>query len=119
MALILASVAVLSLLGPVRAMLAGTGKTRLQGNWKQVWTYQNADETVQVEEELRVRQLGRVLRGSARSLQVTGPAPFRSVEQSFEANIVGVGVIEGKWRNTNEGRNYQGVFTGVVSASGQ
>lgn len=118
-ALLVASFTTLALMGPLGKVLRPAGRTRLQGKWTQVWSYSKNGQDVRIEEELTVHQFGRFLKGMSRSVRVTGPFPFAAATARFRATVTDTGVIEGAWSNVDDGRNYRGVFTGVVSASGR
>lgn len=114
-----AAAATLGLAGPLRDVLRSPRSTKLAGEWIQEWGYEKDGETVLVKERLLVTQVGSHLSGSTTSLEVAGPFPMRGTTAVFSGTVVQEGVIEGTWRSTLEGRNYRGLFAGVVARSGQ
>ena len=115
----IAATAAVALTGPLRDVLRSPRTTRLAGEWIQEWSYEKGGESVIIKERLAVTQLGSHLSGSTTSLEVAGPFPMRGSTAVFRATVVQEGLIEGTWRSTMEGRNYRGLFAGVVARSGR
>lgn len=109
---------ILSMLGPLKLILSGSGRTRLAGHWQGKFWYEKNGKTVTISEELTIKQRGRYVTGSSTTVKINGPFPFRSAQYRFRGAIESGSSLIGSWENHNDGRSYFGTLQATVSRKG-
>jgi hypothetical protein len=97
--------------------------TSSPGRWKlpkkatSEWQYLVDNTPVIIQDNLKIRQLGRLVLAKGESFEVTGTTDFTSFRYSVRARLNPEGVLEGRWSNS-QSRNYYGTFQLVGLRSG-
>lgn len=88
----------------------------VSGRWKSKWAFVKKGSAVQVEDLIRLRQIGCLVWGGGESFAVSEGSPFTSYKYRIHAVIRPNRIVEGSWINANDRRLYRGVFLIELSA---
>jgi len=112
--LILAALAVLAMLGPIRLLFSRTGPhAQLAGEWRTEWSYEKPEGRVTIRSRMTVRQTGRFITGEGSHSEILGPHQEETVHYRIKGQVNPDGIVEGRWFNT-EREQYYGHFLGLI-----
>jgi hypothetical protein len=113
-----ASLLTMRVLGPLHLILGSAGNVNLEGDWVGSFEYEKNDKLVRVFEVVRIRQTGRLVKGTSRSTAIDGDFPFDSTTYDFGGALRADGIIDGTWHNTVVNHRYHGALQAKVRRDG-
>ncbi len=103
---------------PLVYIFSSPGGWVLNKNWISHWGYNKNGNKVEIEDKIELKQIGSYIKGIGISTQISGDFSFKSTKYIIRGNINREGVINGTWKNINNGRNYYGTLILICKRDG-